>query len=93
MCVLRKSRKLLTERYAEREISMITQTERGAEEMEKIQEEVKEKTCKGARVWPFTYIYIIIYGEGRAITFTLFLRAQKGYCVCVCVRVCACVCV
>lgn len=32
MCVCRKSRKLLTGRYTEREISMITQTERGAEE-------------------------------------------------------------
>lgn len=34
-CVWRRSRRLLTGRYAEREISMITQTERRAEEMEK----------------------------------------------------------
>lgn len=32
VCVCRKSRKLLSGRYTEREISMITQTERGAEE-------------------------------------------------------------
>lgn len=31
-CVWRQSRKLLTRSYAEREISTITQTERGAEE-------------------------------------------------------------
>lgn len=37
VCVWRKSRKLLTGRYAERDIRKITQTERGAEEMEKTQ--------------------------------------------------------
>ena len=36
-CVWRKSRKLLTGRYAEREISMITPRERRAEEMRKSQ--------------------------------------------------------
>lgn len=63
----RKSEKLLTGRYAEREIRMITQRERGTEEMETTQ----GQTCKGARVWPPS-ISIIIYGERRAITFTLF---------------------
>lgn len=47
VCVWRKSRKLLTGRYAEREISMITQTERGEE---RISRKHEEKTSKRARV-------------------------------------------
>lgn len=64
VCVWRRSRKLLTGRYAEREISMITQTERGAEE------ESEEDLHRSKSLAP--HIHIIIYGERRMITFTLF---------------------